>query len=188
MSSEGKPCAGAQSQAAQAATAQNSSKQTDALQISYHGIAARMDRLPISNFHRKLLWLLGVGLLSLYVEKVNRKTILIVSFILIAILGYGWSLIPADNVYLVMFVGFLVCMVTYTNSVTISAIYLPEPFPTACRTRGAGIANAFGRIAGVISPIWITALLATSLGATAVYMLNAGIAIFMAIWVAIFAV
>lgn len=130
----------------------------------------------------------GVGLLSLYIEKVNRKTILIVSFILIAILGYGWSLIPADNVYLVMFVGFLVCMVTYTNSVTISAIYLPEPFPTACRTRGAGIANAFGRIAGVISPIWITALLATSLGATAVYMLNAGIAIFMAIWVAIFAV
>lgn len=130
----------------------------------------------------------GVGLLSLYVEKVNRKTILIVSFILIAVLGYGWSLIPADNVYLVMFVGFLVCMVTYTNSVTISAIYLPEPFPTACRTRGAGIANAFGRIAGVISPIWITALLATTLGATAVYMINAGIAIFMAIWVAIFAV
>lgn len=130
----------------------------------------------------------GVGLLTLYVEKVNRKTILIVSFILIAILGYGWSLIPADNVALVMAVGFLVCMVTYTNSVTISAIYLPEPFPTACRTRGAGVANAFGRIAGVISPIWITALLATALGATAVYMLNAGIAIFMAIWVAIFAV
>lgn len=59
MSSEGKPCAGAQSQVAQAATVQNASKQTDALQISYHGIAARMDRLPISNFHRKLLWLLG---------------------------------------------------------------------------------------------------------------------------------
>lgn len=130
----------------------------------------------------------GVGLLSLYVEKVNRKTILITTFILIAALGYGWSLIPADNVYLVMFVGFLVCLVTYTNSSTISAIYLPEPFPTACRTRGAGVANAFGRIAGVVSPIWITALLATSLGATAVYMLNAGIAIFMAIWVAIFAI
>lgn len=59
MSSEGKSCAGAQSQVAQAATMQNASKQTDALQISYHGIAARMDRLPISNFHRKLLWLLG---------------------------------------------------------------------------------------------------------------------------------
>ena len=26
---------------------------------SYHGIAARIDRMPISNFHRKILWLLG---------------------------------------------------------------------------------------------------------------------------------
>lgn len=32
---------------------------SDALQSSYHGIAARMDRLPISGFHKKILWLLG---------------------------------------------------------------------------------------------------------------------------------
>lgn len=32
---------------------------SNALQSSYHGIAARMDRLPISGFHKKILWLLG---------------------------------------------------------------------------------------------------------------------------------
>lgn len=130
----------------------------------------------------------GVGALTLYVEKVNRKTILIVTYVLIAVIGFGWSYIPADQVYLVMFVGFLVCLVTYTNSVTTAAIYLSEPFPTACRIRGAGVANAFGRLAGIFSPIWITALLNSAFGAVGVYAVNAAIAIFMAVWLAVFGV
>ncbi len=130
----------------------------------------------------------AVGALTFYVEKVNRKTILIVTFILIAIVGFAWSCIPADQTTLIMFCGFLVCCVTYTNSVTISAIYLSEPFPTACRARGAGVANAFGRIAGILSPIWITALLNSTLGAAGVYGVNAVIAIFVAVWLGIFGV
>ena len=130
----------------------------------------------------------AVGALTFYVEKVNRKTILIVTSVLIAVIGFAWSCIPADQTTLIMFCGFLVCCVTYTNSVTTSAIYLSEPFPTACRIRGAGIANAFGRIAGILSPIWITALLNSAFGATGVYAVNAAIAIFVAIWVAIFGV
>lgn len=65
---------------------------------------------------------------------------------------------------------------------------MSEPFPTACRIRGAGVANAFGRVAGIVSPMWITYLLNTELGAVGVYGVNAAIAIFMALWLAIFGV
>ena len=32
---------------------------SDALNSSYHGIAARLDRMPITGFHKKILWLLA---------------------------------------------------------------------------------------------------------------------------------
>lgn len=130
----------------------------------------------------------GVGALTLYVEKVNRKTILIVTYILIAILGPIWAMLPTDQPALVMGFGFLVCVCTFTNSVTTAAIYLSEPFPTACRIRGAGIANAFGRLGGILSPMWIAFFVASSFGTLGAYIINSALAIFMAIWLAIFAV
>ena len=130
----------------------------------------------------------GVGLLTFYVEKVNRKTILIVSYVLIAILGPIWSMLPTDQPALVMGFGFLVCVCTFTNSVTTSAIYLSEPFPTACRIRGAGVANAFGRLGGIFSPMWIAFFVASPMGTLGAYLINSALAIFMAIWLAIFAV
>ena len=39
----------------------------------------------------------GVGALTLYVEKVNRKTILIVTYVLVAILGPIWAMLPTDQ-------------------------------------------------------------------------------------------
>lgn len=130
----------------------------------------------------------GVGLLTFYVEKVNRKTILIVTYIAIAILGPIWSLLPTNHPELVMAFGFLVCVFTFTNSVTTAAIYLSEPFPTACRIRGAGLANAFGRLGGIFSPMWIAFFVASPMGTLGAYIINSALAIFMAIWLAIFAV
>lgn len=130
----------------------------------------------------------GVGALTFYVEKVNRKTILIATYILIAILGPVWSLLPTDQPYLVMAFGFLVCVCTFTNSVTTAAIYLSEPFPTACRIRGAGVANAFGRLGGIFSPIWIAFFVASPIGTLGAYVINSCLAIFMSIWLAIFGV
>ncbi len=129
----------------------------------------------------------GVGLLTFYVEKVNRKTILIVTYVLIAIIGPIWAMLPTENTVLIMVVGFLLCVCTFTNSVTTAAIYLSEPFPTACRIRGAGVANAFGRLAGIFSPLWIAFFLSTT-GVLSVYVVNGAIAIFTAIWVAVFGV
>lgn len=130
----------------------------------------------------------GVGALTFYVDKVNRKIILCVTYVLIAILGPIWSMMPTDQPALVMIFGFFVCVCTFTNSVTTAAIYLSEPFPTACRIRGAGVANAFGRLGGILSPMWIAALIASPIGTFGVYMINSALAIFMAIWLAIFGV
>ncbi len=130
----------------------------------------------------------GVGALTFYVEKVGRKTILIVTYLLIAIIGPIWASLPTENTALIMFIGFLLCVCTFTNSVTTAAIYLSEPFPTACRIRGAGVANAFGRLAGILSPMWISFLITTSLGTMGVFLINAILAIFMAVWLGIFGV
>ena len=130
----------------------------------------------------------GVGLLTFYVEKVNRKTILIVTYVLIAICGPVWASLPTDNTVLIMAFGFLLCVFTFTNSVTTSAIYLSEPFPTAARIRGAGVANAFGRLGGIFSPMWISAIIASGAGTITCYLVNGALAIVMAIWLAVFGV
>ena len=130
----------------------------------------------------------GVGLLTFYVEKVNRKIILCTTYVLIAIIGPIWASLPTDNAALIMFVGFLLCVCTFTNSVTTAAIYLSEPFPTACRIRGAGVANAFGRLGSIFSPMWIAYLITTSAGTMGVFAINACLCIFMAIWLAVFGV
>lgn len=130
----------------------------------------------------------GVGALTFYIEKVNRKTILIVSYILIAVLGPVWSLLPTDNVALIMGFGFLVCVCTFTNSVTSAAIYLSEPFPTACRIRGAGLANAFGRLAGIFCPMWIAFFIASPMGTLGAYLVNSVIALAVAAWIGFFGV
>ena len=130
----------------------------------------------------------GVGALTFYVEKVNRKTILIGSYLAVAILGPIWSLLPTDNTALIMGFGFLVCVFTFTNSVTTAAIYLSEPFPTACRIRGAGLANAFGRVAGIVSPMWIAFFVASPIGTMGAYLINSALAIAMSIWLAVFGV
>ena len=130
----------------------------------------------------------GVGLLTFYVEKVNRKTILMVTYVLVAICGPIWASLPTDNTVLIMVFGFFLCVFTFTNSVTTAAIYLSEPFPTAARIRGAGVANAFGRLGGIFSPMWISAIIASGAGTITCYLVNGGLAICMAIWLWVFGV
>lgn len=132
----------------------------------------------------------GVGALTFYVEKVNRKTILIGTYLGLAIMSPIWAFVltQVGSPELIMVVGFIICVFTFTNSVTTASVYLSEPFPTACRIRGAGVANAFGRLGSILSPIWIGFFLASSFGATGVYVINSILAVCVAIWVGFFGV
>ncbi|AJC12429.1 hypothetical protein JI75_06905 [Berryella intestinalis] len=127
----------------------------------------------------------GVFLMSLIVEKFKRKPFICVTLTIVGFAGLIWSQIPADQTVLIMVVGFLLCMCTYCWSVAASAVYLPEPFPTQCRTRGTGFCNAIGRIAGVISPYWIAFFIAQG-NVTGVYLVSAGIAVAAVVITAIF--
>lgn len=130
----------------------------------------------------------GVGLMSLLIEKWDRKKQLIVGMLISGVAGILWQMIPADQTILVMLVGFLLCMITYYWSVIVSAVYLPEPFPTQVRISGCGFGNAFGRISGILSPFWIAFFLQSDIGTLGVFLVCLGVTVFASIWTAIFAV
>lgn len=130
----------------------------------------------------------GIALLSVFVDKFGRKPQLIIGILGSGIIGYLWTLIPVDNPALIVVVGFFLAAWTNYWGLIASSVYLPEPFPTQIRVRGAGMGNAIGRIGAVLSPFWIAALLQTSFGATGVYLVNGLICVVGAIIVAVFAV
>ena len=113
----------------------------------------------------------GIFLLSIFADKHDRKKGLIICLFLLAIFAYVWSLIPMDNIFALMSVGFIVCAILYYYAILACSVYLGEGFPTA---------HAIGRLAGIISPYAIAFLL-QSYGAPAVFLTNGAVLIVLAI-------
>lgn len=126
----------------------------------------------------------GVAIMSLLIDRFGRKPQLIILLPLSGVCGFVWSLIPADQTILIMAVGFVMAAMVYYWSLIVSSVYLSEPFPTEVKVRGAGIANAFGRIGAILNPIWVTYFLGTSLGAVGIFGVSLITAIVAAIFVA----
>ena len=126
----------------------------------------------------------GVAIMSLLIDRFGRKPQLIILLPLSGVCGFAWSLIPADQTILIMAVGFVMAAMVYYWSLIVSSVYLSEPFPTEVKVRGAGIANAFGRIGAILNPIWVTYFLGTSLGAVGIFGVSLITAIVAAIFVA----
>lgn len=126
----------------------------------------------------------GVAIMSLLIDRFGRKPQLIILLPLSGVCGFAWSLIPADQTILIMAVGFVMAAMVYYWSLIVSSVYLSEPFPTEVKVRGAGIANAFGRIGAILNPIWVTYFLGTSLGAVGIFGVSLTTAIVAAIFVA----
>ena len=83
-----------------------------------------------------------------------------------------------------MAVGFIMAAMVYYWSLIVSSVYLSEPFPVEVKVRGAGIANAFGRIGAILNPMWVTFFLGTDLGAIGIFGVSFGTAVIAAIFVA----
>lgn len=130
----------------------------------------------------------GVAIMSLLIDRFGRKPQLIILLPLSGVCGFAWSLIPADQTILIMAVGFVMAAMVYYWSLIVSSVYLSEPFPTEVKVRGAGIANAFGRIGAILNPIWVTYFLGTSLGASGIFGVSLITAIVAAIFVAVWGV
>ncbi|MEF2655723.1 MAG: MFS transporter [Eggerthellaceae bacterium] len=129
----------------------------------------------------------GIWILSMLADKFDRKPALVVTLVATAVCGYLWSLVPVDNIPVIMAVGFVLCALVYYYALLACSVYIGEIFPTELRIRGAGFANAVGRVGAVLSPYWVAALL-QSAGVEMVYLVNGGICIVVAIILAIFGV
>lgn len=130
----------------------------------------------------------GVAIMSALIDRFSRKAQLIVMLPLSGICGFAWSFIPADQTILIMVVGFIMAAMVYYWSLIVSSVYLSEPFPTEVKVRGAGIANAFGRIGAILNPMWVTYFLATDLGAVGIFGVSFATAVVAAILVAVWGV
>lgn len=133
----------------------------------------------------------GVAIMSLMIDKFNRKTLLCSTLVISAIACFGWSSIPANETIAIMAVGFVMAALVYFWSLIVSSVYLSEPFPTEVKVRGAGIANAFGRIGAILNPMWVAWFLAnwpTDTAAMGIFGVAAITAIVAAIIVAVLGV
>lgn len=111
----------------------------------------------------------GVAIMSALIDRFGRKPQLIVMLPLSGLCGFAWSFIPADQTILIMAVGFIMATMVYYWSLIVSSVYLSEPFPTEVKVRGAGIANAFGRIGAILNPMWVTFFLGNGMGAVGIF-------------------
>ncbi|ESH40078.1 major facilitator family transporter [Salmonella enterica subsp. enterica serovar Choleraesuis str. 0006] len=84
-------------------------------------------------------------------DKIPRKTMGVGLLILIAVLGYIYSL--QTSMLLITLIGFFLITFVYMYVCYASAVYVPEIWPTEAKLRGSGLANAVGRISGIAAPL-----------------------------------
>lgn len=104
-------------------------------------------------------------------DKIPRKTMGVGLLILIAVLGYIYSL--QTSMLLITLIGFFLITFVYMYVCYASAVYVPEIWPTEAKLRGSGLANAVGRISGIAAP-YAVAVLLSSYGVTGVFILLGG--------------
>lgn len=120
----------------------------------------------------------GIFIAMLVIDKIPRKVMGSGLLILIAALGYVYSL--QTDMTMITVIGFFLITFVYMYVCYASAVYVPEIWPTEAKLRGSGVANAVGRISGIIAPYAVASLL-NSQGVTGVFVLLGAVSIIVAI-------
>lgn len=109
---------------------------------------------------------IGVFVASQIVDRFPRKGLSVSLLLIIGLLGYVYSLQRSET--LIVLFGFVLTVVIYIYVCLSCSVYVPEMWPTEARLRGAGLANAVGRISAIFSPYGVAWLL-TNYGSIAVF-------------------
>ncbi|WP_276832507.1 MULTISPECIES: MFS transporter [Orbaceae] len=125
---------------------------------------------------------IGIFIAMFIIDKIPRKVMGIGLLIIIAVLGYIYSL--QSDMTTISILGFFLITFVYMYVCYASAVYVPEIWPTAAKMRGAGLANAVGRVSGIIAPYGVAYFLNTS-GVVGVFLLLGGVSIVTALIIAI---
>ncbi|MFC6207904.1 MFS transporter [Levilactobacillus tongjiangensis] len=111
---------------------------------------------------------IGIFITTFIIDKVPRKVMGSGLLIVIAILGYFYSL--QTSLAMISLVGFFLIILVYMYVCFASAVYVPEIWPTAAKVRGSGLANAVGRVSGIIAPYGVAYCL-DNVGVTGVFIM-----------------
>jgi MFS transporter, putative metabolite:H+ symporter len=98
---------------------------------------------------------LGAWLGTFLIERFERKWLITVDAVIIAIVGVEYGMAPSAA-FIVIF-GMAVVMAIQLMNATLY-IYTPESYPTQLRSSGAGLCYGLGRLTNVIGPFIISAL------------------------------
>lgn len=123
----------------------------------------------------------GIFIAMLVMDKIPRKVMGVGLLILIAGLGYIYSL--QTSMTMITVFGFFLITFVYMYVCYASAVYVPEIWPTEAKLRGSGLANAVGRISGILAPYVVAALL-DSIGVTGVFVFLGAVAVIVAVAIA----
>lgn len=123
----------------------------------------------------------GIFIAMLIMDRIPRKVMGVGLLLVIAVLGYIYSL--QTSMTMISIMGFFLIIFVYMFVCYASAVYVPEIWPTAAKLRGSGLANAVGRVSGIIAPYAVASLLGSA-GVTGVFMLLSGVSVIVAISIA----
>lgn len=124
----------------------------------------------------------GIFIAMLIMDKIPRKVMGVGLLILIAILGYIYSL--QSSMTMISIFGFFLITFVYMYVCYASAVYVPEIWPTEAKLRGSGFANAVGRISGILAP-YAVAVLLDNYGVTGVFVLLGSVSVIVAAVIAV---
>lgn len=114
----------------------------------------------------------GIFIAALVIDKFPRKWFGSVLLMIVALLGYWYSLQKEE--WAILSLGLVLIFFLYMYVCFASAVYVPELWPTHMRLRGSGFVNAVGRIVAVFTPYGVASLL-TNYGAYAVFSVLGGL-------------
>jgi len=123
----------------------------------------------------------GIFIAVLVIDKIPRKVMGVGLLLMIAVLGYVYSL--QTSMAMITLMGFCLITFVYMFVCYASAVYVPEIWPTEAKLRGSGLANAVGRISGIIAPFAVAYLLDKQ-GVKGVFVLLGSVAVIVAIVIA----
>lgn len=108
----------------------------------------------------------GIFIAALVIDRFPRRLFGSFLLVLIAVLGYVYSIQTAE--WAILSYGLVMIFFLYMYVCFASAVYVPELWPTHLRLRGSGFVNAVGRIVAVFTPYGVAALL-TEYGSVTVF-------------------
>ncbi|HIZ81703.1 MAG TPA: MFS transporter [Candidatus Mediterraneibacter pullistercoris] len=128
----------------------------------------------------------GIFIASLIMDKIPRRVMGVLLLVLMAVLGIITGQQTTMTALIVS--TFFLNTIIYMYVCYASAVYVPEMWPTSAKLSGSGFCNAVGRVSNIFFPFLVTAVAASSMGSTGVFILISAVAAVIAVCVLLFGV